>query len=163
MATTHDLIEFDRDDPSRVLTVMDEFAAAGDELGWINIGPSLEDDEAALVPTRSGLAAWFSGRGPTVPMATWTPAVTHGRPRPALIGLEHGTGPNALKRLKEAGVSLPSGWTKRGDHAKHGVVVELPAGVDHRSVVDWLVAAAVILSPVLSLGSRWTAVVHRSH
>ncbi len=162
MATTRDVIEFDRGDPSGLLAVMDEFATAGDKPGWINLSPSLDDQDAAQVPTRSGLAAWFSGRGPAIPMATWTPAVTRGRLRPAQIGLEHGTGPNALPRLRDAGISLPSGWTKRQDHAKHGVVVELPADVDHRAVVDWLVAAAVNLSPVVSVGSRWAAVVHRS-
>jgi hypothetical protein len=162
MATTHDVIEFDRHDTSAVVAVMQELEAIGGSVGWINIGPALTDEEAAGIPTRSGLAAWFSGRGPAMPMGTWMPASLDGRPRAAQIGVEHGTGPNALDRLEEAGLVLPHDWTRRQDHAKHGVVADLPADADLASAVDWLIAAVTVLSTVVALGDSWTAVVYRS-
>ena len=149
-------------EPAAVVAVMDQFARAGDSPGWINVGPSLSDEQAAQVPARSGAAAWFSGRGPTVAMATWIPGVTAGKPRPAQVGVEHGTGPNALPRLAEGGMALPSRWAKRQDHARHGIVVDVPVDADHAEVVAWLVGAVTALTPQFELGPRWAAMVHRS-
>ena len=101
MSGPAETIEFMEDDLGPVVAAMDVLLAAADGGGWVNIGPSLTDEEAARVPPRSGLAAWFSGRGPSLPMGTWMPPVTKGKPRVAQIGLEHGTGPNALLRLAE--------------------------------------------------------------
>ena len=113
------------------------------------------------MPVRSGLAAWFSGRGPAIPLGTWTPAITSGRIRPVQVGLAHGTGPNGLRRLESDGTPLPSGWTKRQDHAKHGIVAELPEGVDHKQVIEWIVKAATELAVVVVAREHWAAVVHR--
>ena len=161
MGTTRQLVEFTRAAVDEVVAVMDELTSAGDGKGWINIGPALTDEEAASVPVRSGLSAWFSGRGPAVPMATWTPAATTARPRPAQVGVEHGTGPDALERLREAGSALPGTWTKRQDHAKHGIVADLPGEVSAGDVVRWMVDAVSVLSNGLVRRDAWMAVVHR--
>lgn len=98
-----------------------------------------------------------------VPMATWMPATSQGKkPTLAQIGIEHGTGPNAIKRLGEIGHDVPVDWMLRQDHAKHGIVAELPADVDSAKVVRWLMDAISGLSPLIELGERWRAVVHRS-
>jgi len=130
--------------------------------GWINIEPRLPVDVLDQVPRRSGLGAWFSGRGPQLPMATWIPSSeSNRRSSPAQVGIEHGTGPNALARLEEGGHPLPKTWTRRQDHAKHGIVAELPSEASPGDVVEWLVEATSMLSDVVALGDRWQAVVHR--
>ena len=155
-------IDFAEGRPEAVVAVMDRFAAAGDGSGWVNIRPRLTEEQDARIPARSGLAAWFSGRGPSVAMGTWMPAVTTGKPRPAQIGVEHGSGPNALARLADAGLALPAGWAKRQDHAKNGIVADLPSDADHGAVVAWLVRAVDLLTPEIHFGSGWTATVHHS-
>ncbi len=155
-------ISFERDDLSAVVSAMAETAAAPGADGWVNIGPALTDEQAAQVPARSGLAAWFSGRGPSVAMGTWMPAQTSGRSRAAQVGVEHGQGPNALKRLREAGLELPDGWVKRQDHAKHGVVVEIGADVELAAVVGWMVRAVTILTSGIEVGDRFIAHLYRS-
>jgi len=156
-----EIIRFSRSDIDAIVEAMDSLqrAEAG---GWINIGPWLSDDVMAEVPQRSGLGAWFSGLGPYVPMATWIPGLTTGRrPTPAQVGIEHGTGPNALARLSEAGHPMPADWRRRQDHGKHGIVAELPEGVDLGEVVVWLIEAITLLSEYVSPGNRWRAVIHR--
>ena len=155
-------ISFERDDPTAVVSAMAEIAAASGAGGWVNIGPALTDEQAARVPARSGLAAWFSGRGPSVAMGTWMPAQTSGRSRAAQVGVEHGQGPNALKRLRESGLELPDGWVKRQDHAKHGVVLEIGADVELAAVVDWMVRAVTILTSGIEVGDRFIAHLYRS-
>ena len=53
--------------------------------------------------------------------------------------MSHGTGPSALLRLEEAGLGLPLGWAKKQDHAKHGIVIEVPDTVDYYAMIDWLI------------------------
>lgn len=132
----------------------------GDGEGWINFHPMLTDEERARVPERTTLGEWFSGRGPAVAMGTWTPSAVGRKPRPAQIGLAHGTGPKALERLDEIGVGLPDGWFKRQDHAKHGVVADLPAGEEPSRIITWLIVAATVLRTVVEPGEQWAALVH---
>lgn len=153
-------ISFERDDPSAVVSAMAEIAAAPG--GWVNIGPALTEEQAAQVPARSGLAAWFSGRGPSVAMGTWMPEPTSGRSRAAQLGVEHGQGPDALKRLQQAGLELPVGCLKRQDHAKHGVVLDVSADVEPAVVVDWMVRAVTILTTDVSVGDHFIAQLYRS-
>ncbi len=161
MATVVTEISFFRDDYAAVVETMARLEARGDGGGWINLSPVLSEEEERRVPQRSLLGAWFSGRGPAVAMATWTPSTAIGRrPRPAQIGLAHGTGPNALARLDEVGAGLPPGWVKRQDHAKHGIVAEVPARGDHGTVLTWMIVAATVLRTVVEPGMRWTALVH---
>lgn len=153
MATTAEVIEFTSTDTSPLVSRMRELASAG--AGWINVGPGLTPEEFASLPAPSAVAKWFSGRGPAVPMATWTPG------SPSQIGLAHGTGPGAMNRLDEAGVELPRGWHQRQDHAKHGIVVELPASAALDAVVEWLLRAMVVLSPRVAIGDDWIAETYR--
>jgi hypothetical protein len=160
MATTPEVVEFSRSDTGPIVCCFRELAGRGDGAGWVNIGPALTDAEYATLPPRSGLAAWFSGRGPVVPMATWTPPPDGDRSRPAQVGIAHGTGPSALPRLEEHGLALPAGWTKKQDHAKHGIVAEVPAESDFSNMVDWLVRAMTELSAAVPVGDHWIAEVH---
>ena len=152
-------IDFTDDDHAPVIAAMQRLSSAGHGSRWINIGPALSDEQAAHVPVRSGLAAWLSGRGPMVPMATWMPPAQSSS-QMAQVGVEHGTGANALRRLADEGLGLPTEWMTRQDHAKHGIVVDLPPDTDHGEIVTWLVAACRMLSPELALGRRWQAIVH---
>lgn len=162
MAITIVEIPFHRDEQQFVSAAMRRLEARGDGEGWINFHPQLTDEERARVPERTALGDWFSGRGPAVAMGTWTPAAFGGKPRSAQIGLAHGTGPKALERLDELGLGLPAGWVKRQDHAKHGVVADLPAGEDPSRVVTWLIVAATVLRTVVEPGAQWTALVHEA-
>lgn len=137
---------------------MRHLAARPDGQGWVNIGPDLPEEAHALIPARTGLAAWFSGRGPAIAMGTWIPASPKGHP--AQVGIEHGTGPKALVRLADVGVSLPAGWRKRQDHAKHGIVIDLPPGLDHDEIVGWMLEACAALMSIVESGDDWLAVVH---
>jgi hypothetical protein len=158
MATTAEVIEFSREDPSRVVAQMSALTAAGG--GWINMGPGLTPEDFSLLPTRSTVAKWLSGRGPAVPMATWTPASRGRRPEPAHIGIAHGTGPHAVRRLEDDSIEVPTGWQKKQDHAKNGIVVELPESAPHEAVIAWLVRAMIALSPQIEIGEEWIAEVY---
>lgn len=160
MAMTVDVVEFTRADPAPLVEHLERLADANDGNGWINFGPALSAEEFSAVPHKSGLGKWFSGRGPAVPMATWTPGLDGARPRAAQVGVEHGTGPNALDRLEEVGHRLPGDWLKKQDHAKHGIVAELPPAADPMSTVQWLLRAMAELSPLISTGDEWIAEVH---
>ena len=152
---TADAIEFTSDDTSALVARMEELSRRGE--GWINVGPGLTPEEFSTLPPRSAIAKWVSGRGPAVPMSTWTPASEGRRGSPAQIGIAHGTGPDALARLEAEGIEVPAGWTKRQDHAKNGIVLELPTSVAHAAVVDWLTRAMVALSPRVEIGNDWIA------
>ena len=153
-------VAFESSDTSAVVRAMQTLAARGDGLGWINIGPGLRDDQIDQLPPPSPLARWFSGRGPAVPMATWTPPR---QVRPAslpTVGVAHGAGPKALGRLRDAGAPLPAGWRKVQDHAKNGIVVQPAAGESHRDVLRWLLSACWALCPI-DIEDHWLAEVHR--
>ncbi len=156
-----DEIRFKRHQPDNVVVAMQRLTRHGTGDGWINFLPELSEEEEARVPVRSMLGAWFSARGSAVAMATWTPAATGRRPGPAQIGLDHGTGPKALARLDDLGIGLPVGWVNRQDHAKNGIVAELPNGVAESLVIEWLITAATALRTVVEPGDNWVARVHR--
>lgn len=137
--------------------------------GWINLGPGLRDDQIDRLPAPSALGRWFSGRGPVVPMGTWTPAVRVGepaggragrKPSPAVVGVAHGAGPKALDRLRDAGLDLPAGWRKVQDHAKRGIVAEAAPVAGPAEVVAWLVSACWSLCPI-EIEDEWLAEIHR--
>ena len=156
-------IDFDSTDASPVVRAMAGLVARGDGLGWINIGPGLRDDQIEELPpppSATMLGRWFSGRGPAVPMATWTPS--RGRSARALptVGVEHGAGPKALDRLAAAGAPLPAGWRKVQDHAKNGIVAQPMSGASHYEVLEWLLSACWALCPI-AIEDRWMALVHR--
>jgi len=158
---TADVVEFTTTDTSELEARMQSLAELG--RGWINIGPGLSPEDFSKLPPRSAFSKWISGRGPVVPMATWTPAAADGKATPVQIGISHGTGPNALPRMAEEGLELPAGWVKRQDHAKNGIVAEVPATATHAAVVDWLLRAITALSPRVDVGSDWIAETYGAH
>ena len=155
-----DTISFDSGDTAPVVREMEGLVARGDGLGWINIGPGLRDDQIEQLPVPTMLGRWFSGRGPAVPMATWTPPRGSPAGLPPTIGVEHGAGPKALDRLRDAGAPLPAGWRKVQDHAKNGIVVQPAAGASHDDVLGWLLSVCWALCPI-DIEDHWLAEVHR--
>lgn len=159
-------VAFSSGDTGPVEEAMAALEARG--LGWINLGPGLRDDQIDRLPAPSFLGRWFSGRGPVVPMATWTPAGPGGdsgrssgkKPTPAVVGVAHGAGPKALDQLRDAGLDLPEGWRKVQDHAKRGIVVEVAPGAGHADVAAWLVSACWSLCPI-EIDDEWLAEIHR--
>jgi hypothetical protein len=159
-AFAQDFLTFVTDETSEVEEAMRELSARGDGIGWVNIGPALTEEQYRQVPEPSTLGSWFSARGPVVPLATWTPSVAGAKPRPVTVGIEHGAGPKAIEQLRDAGLPLPAGWRKLQDHAKRGIVVEVPASSDHRLVLAWLVKACWALCGI-EIDDQWSAVVNR--
>ena len=138
-----EVVAFTSADVNAITQQMQKLEESGKGSGWINIAPSPPGDHDQIdgPPKPTLLDKWFSGRGPTVPMATWTPPSTGRRPGPSTVGVEHGAGPNALVRLDDAGVPLPEGWRKLQDHAKHGIVAEPSPGAGYEEVLNWLLNA----------------------
>jgi hypothetical protein len=149
------VVEFHEQRRSAIVDRMVEMARSG--AGWINFSPGLDVDEPPESGT--GLGALLGGRGPTVPLATWTPAR---RKDPTTIGIQHGEGPRAIRLLAERGVPLPDGWRTVQDHPRRGLVVVVPAGdtaAELDGVLGWLLRAAGALCPVPRTG-EWRAYVH---
>jgi hypothetical protein len=100
----------------------------------------------------------FSGRGPAVPMATFVAS----RPGKAhLLGIEHGSGPKAARRLVEAGVHAPPGSAIKSDHGRRGLVVTVPADAEPSAIVRFLLDGAAVLSTVFISG-EWEAEIYTS-
>jgi hypothetical protein len=125
--------------------------------GWINFEPSIHVED---VPQETGVFSFLSGRGPAVPLATWTPpsAPKRGRGEPAMIGLQHGAGSKAKARLEEVGHGVPDGWVVTQDYAKKGMVVAVPPSAEFADVVRWLLDAAAALTVIPLTG--WRAAVY---
>jgi hypothetical protein len=135
------VVDLREDDPSTrepVVAHMVAMAAASD--GWLNLTPGLATDEAP--PERTAFAQLLGSRGPTVPLATWTPARKR---EPATAGIEHGEGPKAAATLGRLGAPVPPGWKVLQDHPKRGLVVAM-ADATTAPVLDdvltWLMRAA---------------------
>ena len=133
--------------------------AVGGSGGWVNFEPAVEVEDVAAAG--SGTFALFSGRGPIVPLATWTPAKTprRGRREPAMIGLQHPAGSKAKPLLAQHGHPVPDGWTVVQDHVRKGLVVALPDDVAAAEALGWVLRAARLLSTI-PLGGQWRASVY---
>lgn len=129
--------------------------------GWVNFEPAVRLEDAP--PPDTGFFSLFSGRGPAVPLATWTPASEprRGRSEPALIGLQHPAGARARPLLERLGHAVPAGWPVTQDYAKKGLVVAVPPTAAHGEVVRWLLGAATALSSI-PLTGEWRAAVYGS-
>jgi hypothetical protein len=126
--------------------------------GWVNFEPSIPVEDVPA--TGSGAFSLFSGRGPAVPLGTWTPpsAPRRGRAEPAMLGLQHGAGSKVKATLAERGHAVPDAWVVTQDYAKKGLVIALPPAADHAEVVSWLLEAAALLSAIPLTG--WRAAVY---
>lgn len=148
-------IRFRPPDVDAVVDRMRALAAAGG--GWVNLQPGVPDDE---VPPTRGLAILFGAAPQPVPVCTWVPGRAGRRGRaPDQVGVQHGSGPHALRRLAADGLPLPEGWRWRQDNPRRGVVVDLPPGTDPAAVLTWLVHAGEQLATV-PLTGEWRALVH---
>lgn len=150
-------MEFEPDRADDVVAAMGAVGDAG--AGWVNFEPAVDADDVAAAG--SSTFALFSGRGPVVPLGTWTPASTarRGRQEPAMLGLQHPAGTKAKPLLANLGHPVPDGWTVVQDHVRKGLVVALPEGVAPADALAWLLRAARLLSTVPLTGG-WRAAVY---
>lgn len=158
MPADPEVVDVGWDDLAPVVARMDELAAAA--AGWVNVQPGVAPEDVPRAD--AGLFAVFSGRGPVVPVATWTAPSPRrrGPPEPEQAGIQHPAGARAAARLADAGLAVPAGWRVVQDHPRRGLVVAIPPGAPHGAVLDWLLRATAELSAVPVTG-RWRATVHR--
>ena len=134
-------------------SAIQEISELGD--GWINVEPVVAEDHQNEVP---GFFAWFSARGPKVPVGTFVPGNSQSL---ASVGVAHGSGRGASDQLQKMGIKPPEAWISRQDHAKHGLVWEInPGQVVASEVVSLLLQSTVGLSTVPTTGG-WAATVHQ--
>jgi hypothetical protein len=159
MATRRDVdtFEFSPQSFDRVSGYLKHFTEAGQ--GWINLLPGVDVDEEETT-SPPGPFAIFTGRQRPVTMVTLMP------PRPArrategvTVGLLHPTGAKAVARLADAGISLPTGWMVKQDHARRGLLVLARLGAPDDEIIEWALAAATALCRERMTG-EWQAVVY---
>jgi hypothetical protein len=146
-------VEFRPDRADEVVAAME----AG--TGWVNFEPAVDVDDVAAAG--SATFSIFSGRGPVVPLGTWTPASTarRGRREPAMLGLQHPAGSKAKPLLAELGHPVPDGWVVVQDHVRKGLVVALPETAAPSDALAWLLRAARLLSTI-PLEGEWRATIY---
>jgi hypothetical protein len=147
VAAPPEQVDFGLNDRAAVLAGMERMTDS--KKGWINLSPAL--DEAEEPPRRSSNFGLFSGRGPDVPLCTWTPGP------PVQIGIQHGAGPKAVDILRNLGEPVPEGWRVTQDHSRRGLVVAVPDGTPSETVLDWLLRAGTALASHLELAGWWRA------
>lgn len=133
-----DLVELPDGDIAPLLTMVDRAV-------FINISPGVDAHE---VPPRTGLAHLVGNRGPTVPMATWTPGE---------IGIQHMVGQKVTRFLAERGCAVPEEWYVASEHPKRGLVLKTYLAPPDETLA-WLVEALRRLCP-LEVVLPWQAVV----
>jgi hypothetical protein len=156
LSPTRELV-FDEDHLDEVAAILADLDAGttGSGSGWVNFVPEVEPGHEPA--PRNPVVAIFSAKGEAVPMATWSaPANPGGR---ANLGIEHGSGPQALARLARFGVELEPGWLKIADHPRRGLVVACPREVEPDHALWWLLTATHVLSVVPLTGS-WLASIY---
>ena len=150
------LVEFRPDDRAGIVERMVEIAR--DRNGWINFQPGIDPDDEPPAP--SALSGLFTGQGPAVPLATWTPGERRRRGvEPVTIGLQHASGSRAADRLRSQGTPVPDEWVVRSDHSRRGLVIAVPDGTDPDRVLKWLLAAARALTQIPLTGT-WRASIY---
>jgi hypothetical protein len=128
--------------------------------GWINLLPGVRDEAERPSVAPPGLFALFGNRAAPVSMATLMPArLDRQAIEGVTVGLMHPTGAKAVARLAEAGVTMPSGWLVRQDHARRGLVVRAQPGARADTIVEWAIAAGAALCRE-ELTGEWQAVVY---
>ena len=159
MTRSVDAVEFLRSDPTELLAVMSGLADARD--GWVNVQAVVDEDEMPdAAPTRAGLFSLVSGRGPSVPVSSWVPGeLTRRGQDPDSLGIQHGAGPKALRRLVQAGVVPPEGSRLLSDHPRRGLVLALAPSTDPTTVLTFALAASDVLT-AFPLPETWVGIVH---
>ncbi len=154
----HRQMYFHASDPAEVVAEMDAMAERADGKSWLNIVPVLDEEQASIMSERTGVAGWFTGRGSDLPLATWVPADLSGRkPEPPSLGIQHGTGSNALERFAAEGLALPDSWVKQQDSGKRGIVLAVPVRIPHLDIVNYVTTAICLLIPKFDFGERFEA------
>ena len=133
-----DLVELPDGDVTPLLAHVDRAV-------FINISPGVDAHE---VPPRSALTHLLGNRGPTVPLATWTPGE---------IGLQHMVGQRVTRFLAERGCPVPEDWYVADESPKRGLVVKTYDAPPEQTL-RWLVDACRLLCP-LEVHLPWQAVV----
>jgi hypothetical protein len=150
-------IEFTPPDSERVAGELDRLREAGN--GWINLLPGVPEGAVDVDPP-TGLFAFFGNRQPPVTMATVMPASAQRRDVEGMsVGMMHPTGPKAVARLAEAGVTVPEGWVVRQDHARRGLVLRTSSSARAADIVEWCVRAGTALC-MADMTGDWRAVVY---
>jgi hypothetical protein len=147
-------ISFRIDDIDGIVADMIDLAQAADGQRWLNVGPDVDESQ---IPT--GSVAWriFSSRGPVIPKVTWLPEHTvKGKRQHTEVGIAHATGANAIGRLADAGVAVPTGWVTVQDHTRRGILFAVPPGDKPERVLTLAVRALRVLSP-FDLEDRYLA------
>jgi hypothetical protein len=150
------MLEFRVEDPSIVVDQMDRLGES--RAGWVNLRPSLPDEDGPPPPT--GLGALFSGTVHDAPMCTWVAGkLQRNGVGPDSLGVQHSAGPKAFAYLRSCEVPVPTGWRPVQDHPRRGLVVLAPAGTEHSEELDWLLKVATLLSRI-PLTGEWICEVH---
>ena len=145
-------VELTADDRGAVLAEMEVLAR--DRSGWVNLAPHVDPE---LVPSPGGLAAAFSARGPSVPLATWVPGRLSRRgDEPSSLGVQHPLGTRALPTLTELGIRVPEGYRMVSDNPKRGLVLEAAAPGEPGEVLDWMIRVTGGTCPI-EFDGRWLA------
>lgn len=150
-------VEFRPEAAEEVVRAMDAVAEAGK--GWVNFEPAIDVDD---VPAEgSGAFSFLGGRGPVVPLGTWTPGTVNrrGRREPAMLGLQHPAGSKAKSLLADLGRPVPDGWVVVQDHVRKGLVVAVPPEVGAAEALTWLLQATKVLSTIPIAGG-WRASIY---
>lgn len=158
MSARRELIEYHVDAHEPVLVWLREVLTDGHG-DWVNMEPIVDDQDATRLAVRSGIMGWLSGRSSDLPFVTVVGATLGRRPTPGSLGIQHGAGPKASRILAAGGVPEPSGWRRRQDHSKRGLVYEQDGGSDVDVLWDFIVAATDCLCPT-ELDGRWSGVRH---
>ncbi len=153
MAIQRHLVEFRTDDPGEVLAALDALQPGE----WCNLEPFVAADDLDELRARTPhpLLRMFMKAGAPIPLGT---VMLDGDT--LSVGLEHSHAARAIPYLREHGVDTPRAWKVKQDHARRGIVLAVPVGTPRREILDWVVAAAGLLSSV-PVGAQWTALLCR--
>lgn len=150
MKQSDERISFGIGAPDPVVAAM---AALAPSAGWVVLHPAINEEDA---PPPSGMFRVFSGRGSLVPVVSWVPGErTRGGIEHVAVGIEHGAGPKAARRLE-----IDARWVVMQDHPRRGLIVAIPPADPHDVVLAWMLRAAATLAP-MPLTGEWLALVYR--
>lgn len=148
-------LDFTTDELDQVVAAMTDLSAT--RAGWLNIRPLVEADQ---LPRRRGLDALLNASLPVMAVGTWIPGQDTRKGRePDTVGVQHPVGRRVAMRLVEAGLRPPEGWRGIQDHARRGLIVELPEATPAADVLAWLLPVLDELVDV-ELDGSWRASIH---